>query len=164
VLVGRKKSRGGWGIHYSEFRKAWAGILEGIVGHPIETRYLENVKGVEADAAGYLGKYMSKNQNEIEKLIDDENEWMLPKQWWFSSLEMKRWLKKLVKKGPNCGVLLESMVNEVWDNAGEYPHIWLRKIEIDLDGIKYVAGWIGKIPVSWCDDLVSMLDCVMLPL
>jgi len=131
------------------------------VGHPIETRYLENVKGVKKDAASYLGKYMSKSQNEIEKVIEDGNEWMLPKQWWFSSSEMKSWLKSRVRKGAKCGQLLESIVHEVWDNPGAYPDLWLRKIVVDLDGFEYVAGWIGKIPVSWCVDVVSMLDCVM---
>lgn len=157
VIVGRKRSRGGWGIHYSEFRAAWGEILEGIVGHPIETRYLENVKEVEKNAGNYLGKYMSKSQNEIQKVLDDGNEWMLPKQWWFSTIEMKNWLKSRTCRGAKCGQLLESLVHEVWDNPGEYPHLWLRKIEIDLDGFKYTAGWIGKIPLEWIQDLESLL-------
>lgn len=157
VLVGRKRSRGAWGIHYSEFRQAWGDILQGIVGHPIETRYLENVKEVEKDAGNYLGKYMSKSQNEVEKVIADGNEWMLPKQWWFSTQEMKRWLKLRTSKGSKTGQVLESLVQEVWDNPGEYPDLWLRKIEVDLDGFKYVAGWIGKIPIEWVQDLMGML-------
>lgn len=161
VLVGRKRSQGAWGIHYSEFRQAWADILQLIVGHPIETRYLENVKEVEKDAGNYLGKYMSKSQNEIEKVREDGNEWMLPKQWWFSTKEMKCWLKSRTKKGAKCGLLLESLVHEVWDNPGEYPDLWLRKIEVDLDGFKYVAGWIGKIPLDWVQDLQSLLMLTM---
>ena len=161
VLVGRKRSRGGWGIHYSEFRKAWGGILEGIVGHPIETRYLENVKEVEKDAGNYLGKYMSKSQNEIERVVEEGNEWMLPKQWWFSSKEMKTWLKSRTARGAKCGQLLESLVHEVWDNPGLYPDLWLRRISIRLDEFDYTAGWIGKIPLEWVQDLQSLL---MLPL
>lgn len=157
VLVGRKRSRGGWAIHYSEFRQAWADILEGIVGHSIETRYLENVKEVEKDAGNYLGKYMSKSQNEIKKVIDDGNEWMLPKQWWFSTIEMKKWLKSRAKRGAKCGQLLEMMVHEVWDNPGSYPDLWLRKVSIRLDDFEYTAGWIGKIPIPWVADLSDML-------
>ena len=157
VLVGRKRSRGAWGIHYSEFREAWAEILETIVGHSIETRYLENVKEVEKDAGAYLGKYMSKSQNEIEKVLEDGNEWMLPKQWWFSTLEMKTWLKSRTTRGAKCGQLLEMMVHEVWDNPGLYPDLWLRKISIRLDDFDYTAGWIGKIPLEWAQDLQSLL-------
>ena len=157
VLVGRKRKRGAWGIHYSEFRKAWAEILELIVGYSIETRYLENVKQVEKDAGNYLGKYMSKSQNEIEKVVDDGNEWMLPKQWWFSTKEMKSWLKSRTCRGEKCGQLLESMVHEVWDNPGLYPDLWLRKVSIRLDDFEYTAGWIGKIPLEWVQDLESLL-------
>lgn len=158
VLVGRKRSRGGWAIHYSEFRKTWADILQGIVGHSIENRYLENVKQVEKDAGSYLGKYMSKSQNEIEKVIDEGNEWMLPKQWWFSTIEMKKWLKSRTKRGAKCGQLLEMMVHEVWDNPGLYPDLWLRKVSIRLDDFDYTAGWIGKIPLRWVQDLAGMLE------
>lgn len=158
VLVGRKRKRGGWGIHYSEFRETWADILEGIVGHSIETRYLENVKEVEKDAGNYLGKYMSKSQNEIEKVIEDGNEWMLPKQWWFSTIEMKNWLKRRTKRGAKCGQLLESLVHEVWDNPGLYPDLWLRRLSIRLDEFDYTAGWIGKIPLEWVQDLAGMLE------
>ena len=157
VLVGRKRTRGAWGIHYSEFRQTWADILQGIVGSPIETRYLENVKAVEKDAGAYLGKYMSKSQNEIQKVLDDGNEWMLPKQWWFSTLEMKKWLKSRTRRGARCGELLESMVHEVWDNPGLYPDLWLRKVSIRLDDFEYTAGWIGKIPIPWVTDLSDML-------
>ena len=161
VVVGRKRKRGPWGIHYSEFRKAWADILEGIVGTPIETRYLENVKEVTKDAGTYLGKYMSKSQNEVEKVIADGNEWMLPKQWWFSSQEMKRMLKARTSHGRLTGQLLEAMVHEVWDNPGEYPDLWLRKISIRLDDFDYTAGWIGKIPLEWVSDLHHLLKLPM---
>ena len=157
VLVGRKRTRGGWAIHYSEFRQAWGDILEGIVGHPIETRYLENVKEVEKDAGSYLGKYMSKSQNEIQKVLEDGNEWMLPKQWWFSTIEMKNWLKSRMARGAKCGQLLESMVHEVWDNPGLYPDLWLKRISIRLDDFDYTAGWVGKIPMDWVQDLMGML-------
>lgn len=161
VLVGRKRKRGAWGIHYSEFREAWADILQLIVGHPIETRYLENVKEVENDAGNYLGKYMSKSQNEIEKVLADGNEWMLPKQWWFSSGEMKTWLKSRTSHGRKTGQLLEFMVHEVWDNPGQYPDLWLRRISIRLDEFDYTAGWIGKIPLEWTRDLHSLLKLTL---
>lgn len=161
VLVGRKKKRGGWEIHYSEFRKAWAEVLEGIVGHPIETRYLENVKGVEKDAGNYLGKYMSKSQNEVEKVIEDGNEWMLPKQWWFSSKEMKDFLKSRTYRGQSTGRLLETLVHEVFDNPSIYPDLWLRKVSIRLDDFEYTAGWIGKIPLEWVQDLGAMLKLAL---
>ena len=157
VLVGRKRSRGGWSIHYSEFRKAWSEVLEMIVGHSIETRYLENVKEVQKDAGNYLGKYMSKSQNEIEKVLEDGNEWMLPKQWWFSTKEMKSWLKTRTKRGARCGQLLESLVHEVWDNPSLYPDLWLRRLSIRLDDFDYTAGWMGKIPIPWAEDLRGML-------
>ena len=157
ILVGRKRSRGGWAIHYSEIRKAWAEVLEGIVGHPIETRYLENVKGVQKDAGAYLGKYMSKSQNEIEKVVDDGKEWMLPKQWWFSTAEMKRWLKSRTCRGGATGVLLECLVHQVWDNPGLYPDMWLRRLSVLLDGFDYTAGWMGKIPIPWVHDLFGLL-------
>ena len=157
VFVGRKRKRGSWGIHYSEFRETWAQILEGIVGHSIETRYLENVKEVEKDAGAYLGKYMSKSQNEIEKVLEDGNEWMLPKQWWFSTKEMKSWLKTRTKRGARCGQLLESLVHEVWDNPGLYPDLWLRRLSIRLDDFDYTAGWMGKMPLEWVQDLEGML-------
>lgn len=164
VLVGRNRSRGAWGIHYSEFRQAWGDILQLIVGHPIETRYLENVKEVEKDAGNYLGKYMSKSQNEIEKVREEGNEWMLPKQWWFSTREMKNWLKSRTRRGAKCGQLLEMMVHEVWDSPGLYPDLWLRKVSIRLDDFDYTAGWIGKIPIEWVDDIFSMLDVNMFTL
>lgn len=157
VLVGRRKSRGGWGIHYSEFRETWAQILEGIVGHSIETRYLENVKEVEKDAGNYLGKYMSKSQNEVDKVREDGNEWMLPRQWWFSSKEMKDWLQSRTFRGKSTGRLLETLVHEVFDNPSVYPDLWLRKVSIRLDDFDYTAGWIGKIPIPWVQDLSDML-------
>ena len=161
VVVGRRTSRGAWGIHYSEFRQAWADILQGIVGHPIETRYLENVKEVQKDAGNYLGKYMSKSQNEVDKVRADGNEWMLPRQWWFSSKEMKDWLKSRTCRGESTGRLLEALVHEVFDNPSVYPDLWLRKVSIRLDDFEYTAGWIGKIPLEWVQDLQSLLKLTM---
>ena len=157
LFVGRRTKHGGWLIHYSALRKAWAEILEGIVGHPIETRYLENVKGVKKDAGNYLGKYMSKSQNEVDKIRADGNEWMLPHQWWFSSKEMKDFLKSRTCRGESTGRLLETLVHEVFDNPSVYPNLWLRKVSIRLDDFEYTAGWIGKIPIPWVQDLQSML-------
>ena len=157
VLVGRKRKRGGWGIHYSEFRETWAQILEGVVGHSIETRYLENVKEVEKDAGNYLGKYMSKSQNEVDKVREDGNEWMLPRQWWFSSKEMKDWLQSRTFRGESTGRLLETLVHEVFDNPRIYPDLWLRRLSIRLDDFDYTAGWMGKIPMPWVQDLQGLL-------
>ena len=70
---------------------------------------------------------------------------------------MKRWLKSRISKGKTTGQILESLVHEVWDNPGLYPDLWLRRISIRLDDFDYTAGWIGKIPLDWVQDLMGML-------
>lgn len=157
VFVGRRTERSGWGIHCHEFRSAWKEVLELILGHQIYSKALENVQGVKKSAEGYLGKYMSKSKNEVEKVIESGDEWMLPKQWWTSTKEMKAWLRGESRVGKLTGQALEALVHEVWDNPGEYPDLWLKKIQIELEGCNYTAGYIGRMPLEWVHDLQQML-------
>lgn len=161
VFVGRQSQYEGWRIHCHEFRAAWKEVLELILGFSIYSEALENVKGVKSSAEGYLGKYMSKSRNETEKVVADGNDWMLPKQWWTSTGEMKAWLKGSTRSGKLVGQVLESIVQEVMPDPARYPGLWFKRIVVDLDGFKYTAGFLGRIPVSDCNDLVSMLDSSM---
>ena len=161
VFPGRKRKTGPWSIAPFEFRKMWKEVLENILGIAVYDKALENVQQVKSSAEGYLGKYMSKSRNEVEKVLEDGNEWMLPRQWWFSSKEVKDFLKQRLKRGRRTGVLLESVVNEVLEGRELPPGIWIHRISIDLDGFDYTAGWVGKVPRDICDDLFSMLDSSM---
>lgn len=157
VFVGRQSRYEGWKIHCHEFRSAWKEVLEIILGHSIYSEALENVQGVRKSAEGYLGKYMSKSQNEVEKVKENGDEWMLPKQWWTSTKEMKEWLKSKTFSGKVTGALLESLVLEVWDRPGVYTDIWLKRIQVDLDCFKYTAGYIGRISQDLVSDLQHLL-------
>lgn len=141
----------------------WGEVLEAAVGEKLYLGACENVQQVKKSAEGYLGKYMTKSGEEVKEVIDAGQEWMLPRQWWFSTAALKRLLKARSVRGVNTGRLLDEVVGYLLGKTAPGEGVWLREIVVDLEGFKYHAGWVGKLPVSWCDDLVSMLDSVRYP-
>ena len=145
LFVGRRFLGEPWRIKCSDVREIWGGIIEDIIGQCIYRGALENLQGVRRSGEGYLGKYMSKNHNEVRKVIEDGNEWMLPKQWWFSTYQMKKWLKSEVFKGEQIGQLLSAMVWEIENESADHPVIYYRKIVIKFESMDYVAGGVGRL-------------------
>ena len=155
-FVGRHRLAGPWCIHPSWFRHAWGEVLEGIVGHSLYLGACENVQMVRRSAEGYLGKYMTKAGAEIEKVREDGNEWMLPRQWWFSTTEMKSWLKRRMSCGHATGQLLDALVYEALMEDTLPEGIWLRPIMVELDQLTLHAGWIGRLTGELKVDIENM--------
>lgn len=127
------------------FREKWGDTLQNIVGQELYLGACENVQMVKKSAEGYLGKYMTKSGEEVAKVKEDGNEWMLPHQWWFSTAEMKRWLRARMSCGQATGQLLDSLVYEALLEDSLPDGLWIRPILIELTDMSFHAGWIGRL-------------------
>ena len=149
LFVGRQSKKTPWALKPIDIRNIWGSIIEDITGQCIYRGALENLQQVKRSGEGYLGKYMSKNHNEIRKVVEDGNEWMLPKQWWFSTYEMKKWLKRNTFRSESIGNMLSEMIYEIENQQADLPVVYYRKIVIEFDSGPYVAGCIGRLDPSF---------------
>ena len=67
-------------------------------GESVDYNAAIDLQLVKKSIGAYMAKYLSKGIKTAQKIIDDGFEDMLPKQWWFASMQMKEALKKSTVK------------------------------------------------------------------
>ena len=95
--IGQMRTSGTeWRINHRHIREWWKESVENVMGIREGTRWdaAENVEGIRKDAAGYLGKYMSKGSKVAASLVEQGLQDKLPHSWCTASLRMRQWFRK----------------------------------------------------------------------
>lgn len=90
VFVGMHRG-GGWVLSPSRHDYIWRKSIQSVL--PLCVPNVASacqLKSVEKDAEGYLGKYMSKGGLAIANIVTNGYEWALPLQWWSCSRSIVR--------------------------------------------------------------------------
>ncbi len=91
-------SRGGWIITPDRHDYIWRKSLESVLSIRLSSVSAAcKLQPVRKDAAGYLGKYMSKGTSAVASAVADGFEWALPKQWWNCSRSLSKRMSKQIR-------------------------------------------------------------------
>jgi hypothetical protein len=97
VFVGCPRS-GNWAVTPARHDYIWRKSLESVLCVCLSSVATAcQLKRVEKDAEGYLGKYMSKGGAVIAAVVADGYDWALPKQWWSCSRSLVQRMKKQMR-------------------------------------------------------------------
>lgn len=159
VYQARKVSRGAdWSISANWVRRVWRSILANRLGVsfadiPVPRCQLELVR---KDAAGYLGKYMSKGGKTLARIKEVVSTLALPSQWWGCDASTRRDIKGRV-------IRLDSVcAGAFWSRAMQLPLLpqiyFTRTVEIASEafGIRRV-GLVGRVNFEWAKNYVEKL-------
>lgn len=85
VFAGANRA-GSWIVTPKRHDYIWRKSIQSVLYGPLpEFKSACQLQSVKKDAAGYLGKYMSKGASSIAAVVADGFEWALPRQWWSCS-------------------------------------------------------------------------------
>lgn len=159
IYQARKVPRGtNWLISANWCRQTWRRILANRLGYvcaDIPQPRCE-LKLVRRDAAGYLGKYMSKGGKILERIKEAMPTLALPSQWWGCDASTRRDIKgRIVRLDSVCA-------GAFWSRAVQLPLLpqiyFTRSVEITSDtfGIRRV-GLVGRVDFGWAKNYVENL-------
>ena len=138
VFVGRAR-RKGWAISTTQHDLLWAQAIETVLGKPIGNIHAAcQLKRVDGKPDTYLGKYVSKGAQVVEKVKEAGlSEW-LPKQWWNCSRRLNKQIEKEKKQfergSQQLLVMGEEVSGLVWT--------WYRDFAIDFEDGETV--WMAR--------------------
>lgn len=90
VFIGRGRG-GGWVLSPQRHDYIWRKSLQSVLPLCVpDVTSACQLKSVEKDAEGYLGKYMSKGGLAIAEIVTNGYDWALPLQWWNCSRSLVR--------------------------------------------------------------------------
>ena len=159
IYKARPRARGqDWYMSANWARETWRRILANRIRDicadiPLPRCELEMVR---KSASGYLGKYMSKGGEVLERVKEAMPALALPSQWWGCDASTRGNIKKRV-------VRLDSLcAGAFWSRAMQLPLLpqiyFARSIEIASDtfGIRRV-GLVGRVNYEWAKNYVENL-------
>jgi hypothetical protein len=143
VWPNHQDRRKGWAVDPNKVRAWLISYLE--KHHGVEgIAYINiNTQQVRANAAGYLAKYLSKGQEEIQAVIDDVGLEGLPGQWWSMTKLLKEWVWLAMQAGPAVGERVEQWLNYAWDYDNFELFRYIYHVEIPINGAPVTVGWRG---------------------
>lgn len=157
VFVGRKGVRKAWAFRPQEFRHWWLSAISRISGEVVGGCACEELRMVRSNAAGYLGKYMSKGAASAVSLGAARGWDCLPRQWWSVNKSMRDWIKAETRKGLRVGALLDGMVNAYFEGANpKFPGV-LFCHQIDAPGGPVTVGYYGRLSEAERVDAIAVL-------
>lgn len=144
VMVGKKPGQG-WAIGADQWRSLWRNALRNEVGGLDEVSFASSVdcQRVKKDAAGYLGKYMSKGPGQIAAMVEADPgiAEFIPATWWICSLKLRRAVGARMSGGQRTARRLMKDVRE-GDSRVEFAS----EVRVQLaDGSTVVAAIVGKL-------------------
>jgi hypothetical protein len=145
VFVGRKRSHG-WVLTPKDVKEFWRSALSKFLDNPVtayDWRAVENLQRVRKDAAGYLGKYMSKGLKSVEKLRALFPDVKFPRHWYFCTNSIRKRVKAgTIKVTGEMGLILAELCER--DRAELIP--FKKQILIDVgNGRELAVGWYGRL-------------------
>jgi hypothetical protein len=143
VWPNHQNKNAGWAIDPNRVR-AWL-IKYLAKHHGVEgLDYINiDVQRVRANAAGYLAKYLSKGQDEIDAVIEDVGLEGLPGQWWSMTQLLKEWVWLAMSAGPDVGETLAQWLNWAFDYDNFELYRYIYHVEVPINGALITVGWRG---------------------
>lgn len=129
VFVGRQRGHG-WAVSTEAHDLLWSQAIETVLGKSIGLAHAScQLKRVDGKPGTYLGKYVSKGAQTVEKVKGKGLEHWLPKQWWNCSRRMTRQIekeKKTFERGSQQLLVLDKEASGlVWS--------WYRDFSVDFE-------------------------------
>lgn len=109
-----------------------------------------NVQSVKNNAAGYLGKYMSKGTDDICAILDDDPELIdvIPRSWYHLSSEARDMVKMNMVEGERVGLTMEKWMQ--WDDELASPFKYKLEVRLkDRQGYVVKSFWVGELEAHW---------------
>lgn len=152
-------NRGGlWAVRAEEIRAWWKAALERVIGRELPCAPRIETAIVEESVEHYMGKYLSKGSDDcLGQFVADLGHESVPGQWWFASVEMKRWVKENTLGGRNLGALLDGYVQHTVTLGTGEGFEWLRHVDLPLNGRLITVGYVGRLSKGTKRDLDLML-------
>lgn len=137
VFCGRNKYES-WKITPVEVKELWLDLLHAHTGVRSDAHSSVDIRRVEKDAAGYLGKYMSKGSKSCSEYDID----VLPASWYLCTTELRKTVKKLE-------VYFTGKAAELFYDAVQMGAVALKFSKlvtlISDAGASIHVGWYGEV-------------------
>jgi hypothetical protein len=133
--------------------------LENVIGSTLPHSPRVETAIVKGPVEAYLSKYLSKGSDgELEGFVDDLGEDAVPGQWWFCSSLMRQRIADETVSGPNCGALLESLVNHLLGEGTGEGFEYCRHVDRIIGKSRVTCGWVGRLTPELAGEVRAMLD------
>jgi hypothetical protein len=126
----------------------WAEVVRSTCPWAVRLQFgaATRIEIVRDSAAGYLGKYMSKGEDDIQKILEANPELIeaLPHTWYNLTCEARKAVLSAVVYGPEAGERLESWIEGGFDEQLS-PFQFIKQIWItDSEGNKLKSFYCGE--------------------
>ena len=127
------------------------------IGKHVNWRASIDTQVVKKSIGAYMSKYLSKGARCVQKMIDEGFESMLPKQWWFACMQMKKAVKK-------------STVRMTQDECASYFHgiekllhtckvSWCNFVDVEVSPGEYrIFGIVGRLTPEYYNEYEKRID------
>lgn len=157
VFQGRQRY-GSWVLSPSLVRRAWSRSLSKYLTREVSSYKwdcCENLQHVKKSVEQYLGKYLSKGCQDIQKIHAADIDYVFPSSWYLCSLSLRERVHNRVIKlsGHPASHLVDMASSSVHKLVFEYKH----PVLISTDGSPGITiGWYGRLTregYSYMNDL-----------
>ncbi len=153
-----------WAVTWAALRAWWGAAIIRFAGEALAHEPRVELAPVRKSCEAYMAKYVSKGSGDcLEAYVADLGAESVPATWWFMSSDLRTQVKSESAHGKNTGTLLDSFVQQCFEEGDFSPFVWIRHVELDLGDSTPTIGWVGKLRPEWRDDLLSMCMPLMLP-
>jgi len=154
----------GYAVDVDRVRGWWHRCIERFSGEELNTMPRVQVEQVRKSMEGYIGKYLSKgSQSELDAFIADLGPDAVPGQWWFASSTMKKAIKASTHRGSAFGALMENVISYAFREGCLDAFEYIRHVDVEIDGVRYTAGYYGKLKPGAVASIVKMLSLPLAP-
>ena len=148
IYVCKRKVNSDFFIHVSKLRMHWGQTLINICGlsnsetnKPITYKGSVHAVVIKKSCVAYLGKYMSKGGEVLDKILEQDRASQLPRQWWTMSQACKKLVDRMIKTIPSA-MSIPLMYHP--DELKELGVIrYYKEIYINLGGEERLVGVVG---------------------
>lgn len=110
----------------------------------IDYRASIDLQIVKKSISAYMSKYLTKGCETVQEMVDNGFGKNLPSQWWFASMQMKKWLKEYTIRMSQdlCTSFFYGLEKRMYANEIE----WCNFVEVETDPGRYVIfGLVGRL-------------------
>lgn len=141
-----------WEIRPERFREMWVSAVSCRVPEVAEESFASavDVGHVRDNAAGYLGKYISKGLGDCRELVEENPQLaeLLPSTWWNMTVAARTMVKHHVVEGCDVGLALEILIHRRHEE--DVPLKFARAVEVKgADGAILARFWVGEVSAHW---------------
>lgn len=130
------------------------------VGKYINYRASIDIQIVKKSIGAYMSKYLSKGVKCVQKMIDEGFESMLPKQWWFACMQMKKALKHSTVR------MTQKECSSYFHGLEELLHAckvsWCNFVDVEVSPGEYrIFGVVGRLSSEWYHEYDSRINSTL---